>query len=1026
VVGGHGKAEVIATGMETQVGLIAKRLKTDQNQELSPLQKSINLLGSLIGIMCMVVVILSTTAAYLSNFNDPSNPCLEGDDHCLLLSSIERGLMMAVSIIPHGLPFVVMVMMQIGAHEMKKQNALLMRHSAVDYLGATTAICTDKTGTLTEGKMTAKRLFGMCCSGSEGKLEESSLSFYPLRGASPNGGLFTSKDLSPLAMERMDESFDIGKRRQSFGEHGLQDLADASATQESLDALLGRAHLVCGFLTCPAASLREGDCLGQWETQGNMTEAALKVSAAKGGYWNEEGVGRQLLHDYCNDEGLQVPFTSSRKMMATIHKLPVEKRLETLEFPEDTTHLAILKGAPDRLAGRLQQIPGLNGKVIVVPGRNLSDPERALIERRNEDLAREALRSLLLALCPLNSQSVERLRSAPDADARLSILLNHPSLCFLSLWGIYDPPRSMVRKSVEECHEAGIRVVMITGDQPATASAVGKQVGILEENDDGTLHALECTELQEGVPATTAVETRRLSKRASELVEAANVVVQEKRPSIQSADSSRRGSHRLSVHDVRGKADKHEPSYKSEEELAELTSRVSVWARAKPTDKVAIVESLRKQDHITVMTGDGVNDAPALKHAHTGVAMGIAGTEVTRQASSLVLLDDDFSTIVAAVREGRRIYANTQKYLLYNFSVKEGELCCVLFAIMLRVPLPIQGVKTLLNMICTHILPPLVLAYEAPESYAMRIPPRETKRDTIITPLMLFFRWLPYILVLPLGVLGCMSFGIWSHTGFLHSASVIGTSKVGMLDAGLVACEYAGALESDHRFMSDRQPFHCKCNNRWQHTHVEQWGVGKTALLGKVNQWTGETGNMFEKSKTPWAQGIDSFLEECTDANHQRHWCWKDGKALANGRPLLPEGQNCAVYGSRVGQTMGFASIQLSEILSLMCFRTNECICSHLFTNVYYTFAVLFNLSALGVMLYVPRVAETLDFAPLSAELFAITLCFPCAFILFNELTKSVFMRRLEAHHDTLKASQVLDTIAMGKKIMNNSIEDKV
>jgi hypothetical protein len=247
-----------------------------------------------------------------------------------------------------------------------------------------------------------------------------------------------------------------------------------------------------------------------------------------------------------------------------------------------------------------------------------------------------------------------------------------------------------------------------------------------------------------------------------------------------------------------------------------------------------------------------------------------------------------------------------------------------------------------------------------------------------------------------------------------------------MVDAGFAACEYAGALDPDQRFVSDRLPFHCKCNNRWRNAQVEQWGVGQISLLGKYNRWTGDTGNTLEKSRTPWAPGVDQFLEACTDASHQRHWCWKDGKTLANGRPLLPEGHNCAVYGSRVGQTMGYACIQFSEILSLMCYRTNECICSHLFTNSLYTFAVLLNLAALGVFLYVPKIAEILDFAPLSADLLAISLCFPIAFVLLNELSKSVYMRKLEAQHESLKASQVGDSILLDQKRASTIGDEKV
>jgi len=469
------------------------------------------------------------------------------------------------------------------------------------------------------------------------------------------------------------------------------------------------------------------------------------------------------------------------------------------------------------------------------------------------------------------------------------------------------------------------------------------------------------------------------------------------------------------VHDKRGVKDEHEPTYKSEEALAELTSRVSVWARAAPTDKVAIVESLSKQDHITVMTGDGVNDAPALKHANIGVAMGMSGTEVAKNAASLVLLDDDFSTIVVAIREGRRIYANTQKYLLYNFCLKEGELCCVLFALLFRLPLPIQGLQQLVNLVCTHVMPPLVLAHELPEPYIMNIPPRKTKNDLIVTPLMMLQRWLPYLVFMTVGVLGCMCSGLWLQTGFVTAAALIGTSKVGELERGLVACEYAGALDAQAHFVTDLAPFHCKCNNHWDRVEVDQWGsahLSEEGLLETFDPFSGHVGRVYNKANSDWTQGVDQLLEKCFDDHQVQRWCWKDGKTLATGRPLLSASRNCAAYGARIGGTMGYVTIQLSEILTLMNFRTDGSIFTNLHTNVYYVFGLAFNLVCLSVMLYVPRVAEVLQFAPLSAGRFAMALSFPLVFVLLNEAMKVLYMNKLEGQHAALNdtASKTLDS----------------
>jgi magnesium-transporting ATPase (P-type) len=453
---------------------------------------------------------------------------------------------------------------------------------------------------------------------------------------------------------------------------------------------------------------------------------------------------------------------------------------------------------------------------------------------------------------------------------------------------------------------------------------------------------------------------------------------------------------------------------------------VNVWARAQPTDKVAIVESLSKQDHITVMTGDGVNDAPALKHAKTGVAMGISGTEVAKNAASLVLMDDDFSTIVAAIREGRRIYANTQKYLLFNFCLKEGELCAVLFALIFRLPLPIQGLQQLVNLICTHVAPPLVLAYEQPEPYLMDIPPRQTKRDFIVTPLMMVFRWVPFLAFMTVGVLSCMCSGLWLQTGFISAAALVGTSRVGELDRGLVACEFAGGLDKDRNFIADSAPFHCKCYNSWDQVEVDQWGsshISENDVLGKFDRWTGYVSNVYNKNASDWANGPESFVKPCYDSAQVLHNCWNDDanpllKSAAKGRPLLSATHNCASYGSRIGETTGYAAIQMGEVFSLINFRTDGSIAAHVFTNPLYLVALALNISALCVMLYVPAVANALQFAPLRPAQFAMAFSFALMLVLFNEIVKRLYMSRLKAMHEM---ESVASQEELGLSLVDNS-----
>lgn len=1017
VVAGEGKAEVVATGMNTQVGLIAKRLKGKAEQELNPLQKSINFLGSVIGVFCMIVILVATALSYATGYQNPQAPCPDDDDFCLLMTSASRGLIMAVSIIPHGLPFVVMVMLRVGSREMAVRHAMVTRRTSVDYLGATSVICTDKTGTLTQGKMTAQVLVGFCRDG-QGPAEEVHAEFYPLAGLSPNGGIFEASKLSAQAKRTMDQRFDMKEKRQVFAEADLPDLA--AQEPGDLATLMCQAHLACGFLNCYATKLQRNADGGQWVTKGNMTEAAVKVAAAKGGFWDDEGRGfRMVLETHLRVPEVEVPFTSKRKMMATVHALPEDRTLASLQFEQDATHCAILKGAPDRLISKLSAVlaRGTDDR-LVVPGGQLSDKEREALEVRNTDLASKALRSLLVAVCPLSAAEFERLRGTEAAEERLELLLAAPGLCFMSMWGIFDPPRPAVRESVRECHRAGIRVVMVTGDQRATATAIGKQVDIIEEGMDPEACSAWCRDLQEMSRPVHFVRANsgRLSTHACQLLETSpNKEWKRERTPAEDSSSTKvdkdalRISKQFSVLEG-GASDKqpHEPKYRPAEELAELTSKVTVWARAQPADKVALVESLIYQGHITAMTGDGVNDAPALKRADAGVAMGISGTGVAKNASDLILMDDDFSTIVAAIREGRRIYSNTQKYVTFNLSVKAGECFCLMSAIVFGVPVPIRGLQLLFNLLVTHIMPPLSLAWEKPEPYLMKVPPRETKGDLVVSRVMWLFRWLPFVMCFPIVVMSCLALGVWTNTGFVRANSLIGSSKVGALEEGSVACAIAGVLDAKNNFLEDARPFHCLCHVRESGNpfaaakEVDQWGrTEEDALLAAAfDKWTGSTGNIYHKENTPWSDGVGTLLKPCVDANGVERWCWQ--QKFPGGHPWLPESQDCASYGARLGQSMSYVVIHLGEILTLLSYRTDGFFVAHMCSNPVYTGLFIVNVGCLLTFLYAPPVAMLLGLAPLGPTRFGLAVSFAVFLLVWNELVKILYRNRMAAHNELM------------------------
>ncbi|MGN1248738.1 MAG: cation-translocating P-type ATPase, partial [Candidatus Spyradocola sp.] len=524
---GRATAVVTATGMNTEMGKIANLLDSSEDTQ-TPLQKKLANLGKYLGILalaaCAVVFVVGL-------FN--------GMD---VMDIFMTAVSLAVSAIPEGLPAIVTIVLAIGVQRMVKRNAIIRRLPAVETLGSASVICSDKTGTLTQNRMTLTHAY--------------------VDGAS--------------APEEI-----------------------SSHNSESVRQLLRLAALCCD------GSVTFTD--DEEQHIGDPTETAILVAAHKNGM-DKDDLNAQ------SPRLAELPFDSDRKLMTTVNRI-------------DGQNVVIVKGAFDVLASRC------------------TSGDLKVARRVCDEMSAQALRVLAVA-----AKRIDNLPEAPTSDAL------ECNLTLLGLVGMIDPPRPEAREAVRQCRKAGIKPVMITGDHVVTASAIARDLGILQPGDE----------------AITGAQLQKMTD--SEL------------------DARVRG--------------------------------ISVYARVSPEDKIRIVRAWQRQGEIVSMTGDGVNDAPALKAADIGCAMGITGTDVAKGAADMTLTDDNFATIVSAVREGRGIYDNIKKAVGFLLGTNIGEILTVFLAMVCWHKSPLLSMQLLWINLVTDSLPAIAIGMEPVEPDVMDRKPK--------------------------------------------------------------------------------------------------------------------------------------------------------------------------------------------------------------------------------------------------------------------------------------------------------------
>ena len=574
-----GKAEgvVVATGRDTEIGKIAGEVEKAGEVE-TPLQRRIRVMTQWIA---GVILLISLSAFGIG--------WVMGRD---LFEMLLLAVALAVAAIPAGLPIVVTVALAIGVDRMAKRHAVIRHLPAVDTLGSCTVIVSDKTGTLTQNRMTVKhvrREFGEIEVGGDSHSSE-------------------------------------GELRQ-----------DGEAVSAENDPTLGRilmTGLLCNDVRYPSGSEEDDD----EDISGDPMETALVFAARKA------GLNRRELEEAWPRVD-EIPFQTEKRYMATIHK-PGENA-ERFGLGGDEA-LVLVKGAPEVLLDMCDRSLSEDG----------SDTElsREDWEERNEDLSGRGLRVLAMAM-------------ARGDDAVEAVKGDEPSgFTFLGMQGLRDPARPSAMEAVDHCHRAGIRVIMVTGDNAGTAAAISREVHI------------ESAEEENGTPPET-----------------------------------------------RTGRDIHEAP---DGELDDMLARINTFARVEPVQKTRLVDRLKHSNEIVAVTGDGVNDAPALKNAHLGAAMG-SGTDVAKEAGDMVITDDTFSSVYAAVEEGRTAFRNIRMATFFLLSTGAADVLIILSALALGWPLPLVPAQILWCNVVTNGIADVALAFEPGERALFVRPPRPPEEGVL-------------------------------------------------------------------------------------------------------------------------------------------------------------------------------------------------------------------------------------------------------------------------------------------------------
>lgn len=556
---GSGEGVVTATGMDTELGHISEMVD-EAEEEATPLEERLASLGQTLVWVTLAIAAVVTGSGVIV-----------GRDPMLM---VETGIALAIASVPEGLPITATIALARGMQRMADRNALVTKLSTVETLGSTNIICTDKTGTLTAGRM--------------------SVQYYQ------------------LSDENIRVDGDVLSPEGTYHQGDEDNAIDPQAHEILEDAI--KVGVLCSnaSVTYSDGEDNEPDAVGE------PLEVALLVAGLKAGYSRDD-----LLEKY--PEEREIAFDPDTKMMATIHNAS----------ESDEPYFVAVKGAPEAVLDACTQVQSADGT------HDLTDDDRQQWRERNKKAAKDGLRMLALAY--------KTTQSADDDP--------YANLTLLAMTALLDPPREEVKETIEACQDAGIRLVMVTGDQELTARKVADVLGIANQGSDSVVHG---SEIQDDL---------------------------------------------------------------SESDRQKIMNS-NILTRVSPEQKLKLISVLQETGNVIAMTGDGVNDAPALKKSDIGVAMG-SGTQVAKDAADVILQDDNLQTIILAIRQGRTIFNNIRRFMVYLFSSNVSTILTVGIASVINAPLPLLPLQILFLNVVVDVFPALALGIGDSPDDVMKQPPKD-------------------------------------------------------------------------------------------------------------------------------------------------------------------------------------------------------------------------------------------------------------------------------------------------------------